>query len=408
MVDKLIYIMNVSVLMASIFCVMTFRDNTKINKKIFLFSIFIFNALNRENINTGIAILSIFSYLYILNIKGYKISEYIKNRIILTKLISFILFITIIKYEFVHLSNYINLTLNMYIMVVIFKNNIYFMNKRYKNIDNELKDAKLNVINKNKLLKEVELEKESLEEILKNKKEILEIIQEQSKKCVMLIDEEGYICNENSNFISIWNEYECCNYKIKFSKFLNKNIINSTEVLLDIQKVYALGVDIKKEIISKDNRYFDCECTPFKVNGKIRGVLCVMTDTTYRRCSEKIIDCNNRKYKKTIETIPHTIVVIKDKQIIYNNNKNIDIDIYDEKLKKFIIGIDDNGEFEGVLNEHKKYLSISKTKFEENGAQKEIAIIRDVTKDKILSNNIDLSRKKYVSLVNSIPQGIYI
>ncbi len=407
MVDKLIYIINVSVLMASIFCVMTFRDNTKINKKLCIFIIFILNVVNRDNMNIGLVILSISSYLYILNIKGYRISECIKNKIRLVKIISFILLIIMLK-DYIYLSRYINLILNIYITYMIFKINIYFTSKRYKNIDNELRDVKLNAINRNRFLKEIELEKEYLEYVLKSKKEILEIIQEQSKKCVMLIDEEGYISNESSNFINIWNEYECCNYKIKFSKFLNKNIVNSTETLLDVQKVYALGVDMNKEIMSKDNRYFDCKYTPFKVNGKIRGVLCVMTDITYKKCSEKIIDCNNRKYKKTIETIPHTIVVIKDKQVIYNNNKNIDIDIYDEKLKNFIVETEETGEFEGVLNNSKKYLNISKTKFEESGVQKEIAIIRDVTEDKILSNNIDISRKKYLSLVNSIPQGIYI
>ncbi|MCU9810408.1 hypothetical protein LEQ08_00735 [Paraclostridium sp. AKS81] len=65
-----------------------------------------------------------------------------------------------------------------------------------------------------------------------------------------------------------------------------------------MQKVYDIGIKLNREIISKDNRYFDCEYTPLKVNNRIIGVICIMTDITYKKYSQKIINYNKIKYKK--------------------------------------------------------------------------------------------------------------
>ncbi|EPZ60083.1 sensory box protein [[Clostridium] sordellii ATCC 9714] len=139
------------------------------------------------------------------------------------------------------------------------------------------------------------------------------------------------------------------------------------------------------------------------------GVICIMTDITYKKYSQKIIDYNKIKYKKTIETIPHTIVVTKDRKIIYSNDKNFDIDIHNEKVKSFIFDTEKYGDFEGEIEKgNKKYLNIRKTNFEENNINKEIAVLRDITDYKLLIEDIKKQSNKHSSLVNSIPQGIYI
>ncbi|MDU7905012.1 MAG: HAMP domain-containing sensor histidine kinase, partial [Peptostreptococcaceae bacterium] len=56
----------------------------------------------------------------------------------------------------------------------------------------------------------------------------------------------------------------------------------------------------------------------------------------------------------------------------------------------------------------KKYLNINKASFEENNIKKDIAIIRDTTEYNVLLKSIEQSAKNYISLVNAIPQGIYI
>ena len=96
-----------------------------------------------------------------------------------------------------------------------------------------------------------------------------------------------------------------------------------------------------------------------------------MTDITYKKYSQKIINYNKIKYKKTIETIPHTIVVTRDNEITYNNNNNLEIDIYEDRLKDFILNTKSKGSFEGYLNtDTKKYLNINKASFEENNIKK--------------------------------------
>lgn len=134
-----------------------------------------------------------------------------------------------------------------------------------------------------------------------------------------------------------------------------------------------------------------------------------MTDITYKKYSQKIINYNKIKYKKTIETIPHTIVVTRDNEITYNNNNNLEIDIYEDRLKDFILNTKSKGSFEGYLNtDTKKYLNINKASFEENNIKKDIAIIRDTTEYNVLLKSIEQSAPNYISLVNAIPQGIYI
>ncbi|MEG2983440.1 MAG: HAMP domain-containing sensor histidine kinase [Peptostreptococcaceae bacterium] len=409
MADKLIYIINLSFLIADVFCIIACIG--KINKNIILstFLLFSINFINFKNLYFLYIISIIFNLILICIINYYNFKND-KYRVI--KMIGILVLVTVIiilKIELKYLNLFINITGCIYILNESFKKVIQLTEEKNKSIYNDLKCIKYKANSGNKLLKSNENDTKKLSNILSNKKELLNIILEQNSKCVILVDKYGYISSEDCSFTKTWKEYEYCNYKIKFSHFLNKSILNNTEVLIDTQKVYDIGIEIDREVISKDNRYFDCKLTPLKVNDENIGVICIMTDITYKKYSQKILDYNKVKYKKTIETIPHAIVVTKNEEVVYNNNKNLEIDIYDEKLKKFIIDTKVNSSFEGKINEgEKKYLNIRKTSFEENNMTKEIAILRDITDYKTLLNNIEKSAKKHSSLVNAIPQGIYI
>lgn len=406
MVDKLIYIMNLSLLIASIFCLTSHKNKKNISINLIIVLIFFLNFFNFKMLSYIYIISAFISLNCILIINDYDLRKD-KN----TKLITLILIVlsTIILKDKLKYLSLINILLNAYILLKIFYKRIYETTVKDKHVYKDLQILKDKASSDIKVLKDNEDVTKEIYNTLNNKKEMLNIILEQNNKCVIVIDKHGYISNEDNSFSNTWKEYEFCNYKIKFSYFLSKSIENSTEVLLDVQKVYDIGIEMNREVISKDNRYFDCKYTPLKVNNETMGVVCIMTDITYKKYSQKMLDFNKIKYKKTIETIPHTIVVTKGEEIIYNNNKNLDIDVYDKDLKKFIIDTKVKGSFKGNENNiGKKYLNISKTSFKENNITKQIAILRDVTEYKTLLDNIENSSKKYISLVDSIPQGIYI
>ena len=406
MVDKLIYIMNLSLLIASIFCLTSHKNKKNISINLIIVLIFFLNFFNFKMLSYIYIISAFISLNCILIINDYDLRKD-KN----TKLITLILIVvsTIILKDKLKYLSLINILLNAYILLKIFYKRIYETTVKDKHVYKDLQILKDKASSNINVLKDNEDVTKEIYNTLNNKKEILNIILEQNNKCVIVIDKYGYISNEDNSFSNTWKEYEFCNYKIKFSYFLSKSIENSTEVLLDVQKVYDIGIEMNREVISKDNRYFDCKYTPLKVNNETMGVVCIMTDITYKKYSQKMLDFNKIKYKKTIETIPHTIVVTKGEEIIYNNNKNLDIDVYDKDLKKFIIDTKVKGSFKGNENNiGKKYLNISKTSFKENNITKQIAILRDVTEYKTLLDNIENSSKKYISLVDSIPQGIYI
>lgn len=409
MADKLIYMINLSFLIADVFCIIACASKNKVKVTFITCLVFSVNLINFKSLDYLCIISMIFMLTLILDINNYSFKND-KNKIVKFIGLSILsIIIVIFNSKLKYLNIFINIAASIYILGKSFKQVIELTGEKNQDIYNDLKCIKYKANSGNKLLKNNENETKQLSNILSNKKELLNIILEQNNKCVILVDKYGYISSEDSSFTKTWKEYEYCNYKIKFSHFLNKSILNNTEVLIDVQKAYDIGVEINRDVISKDNRYFDCKFTPLKLNDETIGVICIMNDVTYKKYSQKLLDYNKVKYKKTIETIPHTIVVTKNEEIIYNNNKNLEVDIYDENLKKFIIETKINGSFEGKLNDsEKKYLNIRKTSFEENNITKEIAILRDVTDYKILLNNIEKSAKKHSSLVNAIPQGIYI
>lgn len=405
---KLIYILNISILLASGFCIFSYADKNRIILIGMLIISIVLNFINFNQLQYLYAISSVVSFIIIQIIYNSNIRKCKYRELKIGSLCLLFSLTIFLSKSFFNLNIFINLFISLGVLCITLRKYIKKNIDKNKNIVIDLKKIKNKLKNKSDNLKDSKKYTKTLFEILKNKKEILNIILEQNNKCVILIDKYGYISNEDSSFSNVWNEYACCNYKIKFSHFLNKSIENNTEVLLDVQKVYDIGIKLNREVISKDNRYFDCEYTPLKVSNRVMGVICIMTDITYKKYSQKIINYNKIKYKKTIETIPHTIVVTKNNEIIYNNNNNLEIDIYDNSLKGFILSTKEKGSFEGNLNKDaKKYLNINKAKFKENNIQKEIAIIKDVTEYNLLLKSIEQSAKNYISLVNAIPQGIY-
>lgn len=313
-------------------------------------------------------------------------------------------------YKFMYLASYIvTLLNNISILINIINRSLCKISLKEKDLSGDIKRLDLSLkMNLDKFKINTNITKDMVCK-LDNKNKLLDMILNQSNKCVLIIDKDGYISNEDDSFSNLWKDYKDCKYKIKLSSFLEESIENNIEVLLDIQKVYDLGISFNGEMISKDGRYFECSYAPFKINKYNIGVVCAINDITYRKQSQKQIYENQMKYKKIIETIPYSILLTDEKDIIYTNNKENEINIYDENLKNIIMDIHKKGEFSYLCEDGiEKTIIINKTSFLEDNEINNLVIVRDITNYTDLLEKIKSSRKKYESLVNIIPEGIYM
>ncbi|MGL5752919.1 MAG: histidine kinase dimerization/phospho-acceptor domain-containing protein, partial [Paraclostridium sp.] len=314
------------------------------------------------------------------------------------------------KNENLYFSSYIlNIYTSINLIISISRKSIYKISKKENEVDVELKNIDLNMKSKLEMLKKNEKMRQVILKRLSNKKQLLETILNQNSKCVLIIDKDGYISNEDDSFTNLWSEYREYKYKIKLSYFLENSIKNKIDVLLDIQKVYDLGIEVQGEIISNDDRYFECNYAPFKINGQNIGVVCIITDITYKKQSQQQIDENQTKYKKIVETIPYNILLTDSEKVIYTNNRDENINIYEDTLKDLIIDNKKNGEFSYLCKEgEEKNIVINKTSFLENNEISNIVVLRDITEYTQLLERIKSSRMKYQSLVDIIPEGVYM
>lgn len=314
------------------------------------------------------------------------------------------------KYKFIYsISSIINIINTMIIFKNIVSKNLYKTSLKQKHISEDMKILKENLKDSIEQIKANRLIIDDTDYKLFNKNKILDTILNQSNKCVLIIDKDGYISNEDDTFTNLWKEYKNYKYKIKLAYFLKNSIKNDIEILLDIQKVYDLGITFKGEMIGNDGRHFECNYAPFKVNKQTMGVICVINDITYKKQSQNQISENQIKYKKIIETIPYNILLTSEENITYSNNNENSINIYDKNLKHIIMDTAKKGEISYICEKgNENHIIINKTSFLEDNQVNNLVIIRDISKYVNLLENIKISKEKYKSLVNSIPEGIYM
>ncbi|RDY24817.1 PAS domain-containing sensor histidine kinase [Romboutsia maritimum] len=358
----------------------------------------------------------IISYMLMTSLYLFSISLYTKKfkpKYTIIQVLYFIyLFINLILKtgnEFIYIGESLDFVSSIYIFLKVSRTHIKDINFKEKDILSKLNRTnifiklcyeKLNY-NKNTTKK--------IEESLKKKQTILELILNQSNRCILLIDNDGYILNEDDSFSKMWNEYSDCKYKINLKKFLNKSIKNKESFIENLEAVREYGVELSEEIEGKDGRFFECSYAPFNLGNERIGIICAITDITYKKKSKIQIKENNIKYKKIVDNIPHSILVANDSEIIYNNGKNQDIDFNKNDIKNIIIEKAANGELHyNCQNGMELCLNIDRVEFSEIGENKSLVVIRDITDYKKILRDIDYSKKKYEALVNIIPEGIYI
>lgn len=286
-----------------------------------------------------------------------------------------------------------------------------------------IKDVKVNM---KKLYKKIEIYNEeiikneesldinkninkAIKDNLNKKKKLLNTILDQSNKCVILIDNLGYIVNEDESFFNMWREYKNFEDKISLEQFLNKSIKNKEKFLRYLSLLDKDVQKIKGEFESNDGRFFDCTYCKIVIDERDVGFICYVEDTTYKKNSEIKIKENKLKYKKIVDNIPYCVLLTEENRIVYNNNKIDNINFSDKLIKNIIFNSDLVGEFSyNDETDQKVFMNIERANFIDNKSKKNVIAIRDITQYKYLLEKLKINKLKYESLVNIIPEGIYI
>lgn len=249
----------------------------------------------------------------------------------------------------------------------------------------------------------------AIKESLDKKKNILDIILDQSNKCVILIDNQGNIVNEDESFYNMWKEYKTSKGSLSLLEFLDNSVKNKDKFLKYLTLLNKNTDKLKGEFEGKDGRYFDCTYCKIIVDNNELGYICYVDDITYSKISEMKIKENQVKYKKIVDNIPYSILLTDENNIIYNNRKSENLDIRDKSINNIIFDSEKNGEINYIHKDgNETFFNIDRSSFKDNSNKKNVIAIRNITNYKKLMKKLKLSKEKYESLVNIIPEGIYI
>lgn len=303
----------------------------------------------------------------------------------------------------------LGLIFSIYILIKLFKE--YIKNTYNKNLDitSKINRSNINMKIHSEKLNMKKSTNNDINEIINKKENLLNLMLKGLNKSMFLIDNEGYIINEDSSFYEMWQEYADYKYNVRLDVFCKNSIEDSNIFLNNIEKAKQIFECIDDEIRDRKGRIINCRYLPVKLNNNDIGIICIMTDITSRKNIEVRIKDNDTKYKKIVDNMPYSVLVTNKEDILYDNKKNEYIDFNKEDIKDIILGKYPKGELYYTYdNGIDVCLNIDKTDYREGEDDRSLVVIKDITNFKNLLKNLEYSKKKYESLVNTIPEGIYV
>lgn len=348
-------------------------------------------------------------YMFSISVYNYNLDR--SSKVILILNLSYIAIRLLVKKDIyiVNMGDILELISSIVILKNIYK--IYIKESELKNIklskrislfSNEIinNDEKLD-INKNISM--------TIKENLDKKNKLLNTILDQSNKCVILIDNLGNIVNEDESFYNMWKEYKSFKGDLSILEFLDNSVKNKDKFLQYLNLLDKKTDKLKGEFEGKDGRYFECTYCKIIIDNNEIGFICYIDDITYKKKSEMKIKENQVKYKKIVDNIPYSILLTDENNIIYNNKKSQNIDFRSKEINNALFNSNKNGEFKYIYEDDKEiFLNIDRASFRDSNSKKNVIAIRDITEYKKLLQKLKISKEKYESLVNIIPEGIYI
>ena len=133
-----------------------------------------------------------------------------------------------------------------------------------------------------------------------------------------------------------------------------------------------------------------------------------MTDNINKIVRDIYLQIDDIKYKKIVENIPYTIILEKNKEILYDNKKLKGI-LYNPTIKNIILNEGTKGKINYIDENNKKItLYIDRIKFNENNEELSLIEIKDISKYKNLLSELEASTSEYKTLIDTIPEAICV
>ena len=385
---------------------MNLKDNVLIlDYLVCIFSFYLSYKSILKELNTFVIInLIIFNIYYF-----YKKYNKVIQGISLLYLINFIIIVQTSRSNILIYNN--TLMDLMFSITIFYKVYTIYINQfyvKYVRLENNLNRSSINMkfyeekLNNNKVINKI------LKEDLYLKERNLHILLGQFKKSALLIDYDNYIINSNDIvFKTMFNKYMNDNKPIKLDDFLQNNMDEKENFLKCVSQARDYNESITMQIRGKDGRIFECIFSLYE-EYESYSIICILSDITYEKKISLKIQENDIKYKKIVENIPYSIILAKNKEILYNNNK-LELELNDLTIKNIILNEATKGEINYTDNSNKEIsLYVDRLKFYENKEELSLIEIKDISKYKKLLNKLDESANQYKTLIDTIPEAICV
>lgn len=320
-------------------------------------------------------------------------------------------FMLILQSHLINLLIYSNILLDLLLVsVIFFKTYIIYIeqpNIKYSKTESNLNRSSINMKLYDEKLNNYRMVNQILQADYDLKEQNLHILLGQFKKSALLIDEENYIINNDVVFKNMFHSYNDYHAAIKLDDFLNDNMVEKEKFLQSIENSRYYSESVITEISTKDGRIFECVFSLYE-EYESSSVICILSDITYEKKIALKIQENDIKYKKIVENIPYSIILEKNKEIIYNNNK-LDIDLDNSTIKNIILNSATKGEINYIDDENKEIsLYVDRIKFIEDYEEISLIEIKDISNYKNLLSKLEMSTNQYKTLIDTIPEAICV
>lgn len=320
-------------------------------------------------------------------------------------------FILILQSHLINLLIYSNILLDLLLAsFIFFKTCIIYIehpNIKYSKTESNLNRSSINMKLYDEKLNNYRMINQILQEDYDLKEKNLHILLGQFNKSALLIDEENYIINNDVVFKNMFHLYDDYHDAVKLDDFLNDNMVEKEKFLQSIENARYYSESVITEISTKDGRIFECVFSLYE-EYESSSVICILSDITYEKKIALKIQENDIKYKKIVENIPYCVILEKNKEIIYNNNK-LDVYLNNSTIKNIILNSATKGEINYIDDENKEIsLYVDRIKFIEDDEEISLIEIKDISNYKNLLSKLEMSTNQYKTLIDTIPEAICV
>ena len=299
----------------------------------------------------------------------------------------------------------INLSLddicNFIVIFFAFHREIYFYNKKIykkcKRANSELN--RLKIITKLRLTKLDTLKSEN-----KKIEDRLYFNNSNFKSLLSDLNMDIYFIDQSLTNIYEYTSESNSLYKIsEFNNFFNTEIVSNLKIL---EMIYNVLYDCEEhgfEIKDEKCRYYNCRLIPNTLIQGTLGVLLIKENVSEQYNIKAIHEQKYNEFKSIIDNIPYDLILEKDKKIIYQNKKIK----YEGNMINLLLDKNINGDIICNQSEDEENDFFIK-RINLDNQNENLIILKDLSEHNSLVTKMKLSKQKYESFVDIIPEGVII